>query len=273
MSKLNVFENRPKLPSINVATYLRSLNLQNAPDPDLKFLKTLHRTHLLTFPFENLDIHWKKKIVLDIHNIYYKIILGTNRGGFCYELNGLFYHLLFHLGYDVTLISARVVRQDEEQVGAEYDHMAMMVSLNQKDYLVDVGFGAGFIYPKELIPDVVQMDFNQYFKLEMDANSKYKLLTSKNGVDYSCKYEFTTLSRTFIQFLDMCDYHQLSAESPFTKAKLITKATDTGRITLNEKELTIDHLGQTTVAPIINEDEFYSKLEQHFSIMRPTATN
>lgn len=270
MSKLNVFENRPKLPSINVATYLRCLTIQNAFNVDLKFLKALHQSHLLTFPFENLDIHWKRKIVLDIHNIYYKIILGTHRGGFCYELNGLFYHLLFHLGFDVKLISAQVVRQNGIGLGPEYDHMAMIVKLDGKEYLVDVGFGKGFNYPKELVPDLVQMDFNQYFKFEIDPDSRYKLLTSKDGDSYNCLYVFTTQACEFIQFLDMCDYHQQSPLSPFTKSKLITKATSTGRVTLQDKELSISHLGKTTVTPISNDDEFYSKLEQHFNIQPPT---
>jgi N-hydroxyarylamine O-acetyltransferase len=269
MSKLNIFENRPKLPSINVATYLRSLNLQKSPNNDLKSLKELHRAHILTFPFENLDIHWKKKIILDVQNIYFKIILGTDRGGFCYELNGLFYHLLFHLGFEVKLISAQVVRSDGMQIGLEYDHMAMIVKIDKKEYLVDVGFGDGFTNPKELVPDLIQMDFNQFFKLEMNADLKYKLMMSKDGIEYSCKYEFTTQEREFIQFLDMCDYHQQSPKSPFTKSKLITKATSTGRVSLSDKELTINYLGETIVTPIINDDEFYSKLEQHFSIIRP----
>ncbi len=70
---------------------------------DLESLKFLQRQHLLTVPFENLDIHWKRPIVLDGNHFYDKII-GDKRGGFCYELNGLFYELLAEIGFQNKII-------------------------------------------------------------------------------------------------------------------------------------------------------------------------
>ena len=59
-----------------------------------KVLKNLQKAHLLNVPFENLDVHNSIPIILDIENIYQKVVL-QNRGGFCYELNGLFYELSY----------------------------------------------------------------------------------------------------------------------------------------------------------------------------------
>ena len=67
----------------------------------------LHEAHLLAVPFENLDIHLGREIVLDVASLWTKII-EQNRGGFCYELNGLFALLLRALGFQVDMLSAAV---------------------------------------------------------------------------------------------------------------------------------------------------------------------
>lgn len=75
---------------MNVNEYLRRIGIEkNRIEPTLENLKILQRRHLLTVPFENLDIHWKRPISLYVAELHKKII-GENRGGFCYELNGFF---------------------------------------------------------------------------------------------------------------------------------------------------------------------------------------
>jgi N-hydroxyarylamine O-acetyltransferase len=49
--------------------------------------------------------------VLDTDALFDKIV-RRRRGGFCYELNGLFAALLRELGFDATLKSAKVFRPD-----------------------------------------------------------------------------------------------------------------------------------------------------------------
>ena len=79
--------------------------------PDIDLLRSLHRAHLFTVPFENLDIHLGREIICDESRILHKIV-NERRGGFCYELNGAFAALLRALGFRVTLLSGRVARQD-----------------------------------------------------------------------------------------------------------------------------------------------------------------
>src|SRR5262249_47922468 len=61
--------------------------------PDVATLRALHEAHLHAVPFENLDIHIGRPIALDQAALFRKIV-GERRGGFCYELNGLFAALL-----------------------------------------------------------------------------------------------------------------------------------------------------------------------------------
>lgn len=266
--QLNIFENRPKLPKIDLAGYLNRIGVAKLPQPDLLYLRMLHKAHLLAVPFENLDIHWGRKIVLDPALFYKKIVAENGRGGFCYELNGLFYHLLFQLNYNCKLISARVYGKDGS-LGPEFDHMAIVVSLGKEDWLVDVGFGDGFIMPKKIKQGEVQMDQNKFYKFTQNANGTLELCESANGISFIKKYQFALEGVEFIQFLDMCDYHQQSADSPFTKQKLITRPTGRGRVTLTDTKLVIHELGEKIEVPILNEDEFYSKLEEHFGISKP----
>lgn len=91
---------------MNVSAYPQRLNYAGPLEPTAGTLRSLHRAHLLAVPFENLDIHLGRPIVLDEAAFFHKIV-ERQRGGFCYELNGLFAALLRQLGFDVTLLSAR----------------------------------------------------------------------------------------------------------------------------------------------------------------------
>ncbi len=91
---------------MNIDKYLERINYKGSTSPNLANLKTIHRNHLYSIPFENLDIHNKKKIVLDPNSVEQKI-LNSFRGGYCYELNGLFNYFLKELGYNTKMVSAK----------------------------------------------------------------------------------------------------------------------------------------------------------------------
>lgn len=256
---------KQKFPDIDVELYLKRIGCAPEPRPTLKFLRKLHRNHLLHIPFENLDIHTGSQIILDVHKIYEKII-PTRRGGFCYELNSLFAHLLGNLGFDVKLISARVI-SSTGKIPPEFDHLVLIVHLNGKDYLADVGMGRSIMSPKEITLDLVQMDYNSYYKITQSVkNEDLYLWRSKDGIQFEEEYIFSTQERKFVEFIGMCQFHQTSSDSKFTQKKLITQAKADGRITLTDHEFIVTKLGQQEKFPILNNDEFKSKLWQHFGI-------
>ena len=264
MSRLNYFQNRPKLTKIDTASYLRRIHLAPEP-PSINFLRKLHRSHLLHIPFENLDIHYQKKIILNYEKIYQKLIL-EGRGGYCYELNGLFYHLLYHLGFNCHLISARIRNEKSGEFGKEYEHMAIIVKFGEESWLADIGYGKYLIYPKKIVLGEVQMDYTDYWRFTQDADENFLVQSSEDTSYFKTKYLFSTEEKQIIQFMEMNDHQQTSPESHFTQGRMITKLTPTGRITLTEKKIKILALGKTEEIELTNEDEFYSKLEQHFGI-------
>lgn len=92
---------------MNIPAYLNRLHYSLPVKPDAETLRGLQIAHMMIIPFENLDIGLKRPIKLGKVALWNKIII-QKRGGFCYELNGLFAWLLTQIGFDVTYLNARV---------------------------------------------------------------------------------------------------------------------------------------------------------------------
>ena len=110
---------------MDIHAYLSRIGYRGTLEPSAATLHALQQAHLLAVPFENLDIHLGRPIVLDQTALFDKIV-ARRRGGFCYELNGLFAVLLRELGFEVTLLSAGVARASGG-FGPEYDHLTLLV--------------------------------------------------------------------------------------------------------------------------------------------------
>jgi hypothetical protein len=102
----------------------------------------LQEALLLNVPFENLDIFWGTRIVLDLDVLYENIVV-RRRGGFCYELGGLFHGLLRQLGFDARPAMGRVYNRERDAYGPAYDHMLILADCGGVTWLVDVGFYSG----------------------------------------------------------------------------------------------------------------------------------
>ena len=82
---------------MDVEAYLNRINYRGPRDVSAGTLRELHEAHLLAVPFENLDNHLKREIVLDEDKLVAKVV-DQRRGGVCYELNGAFCSLLREVG-------------------------------------------------------------------------------------------------------------------------------------------------------------------------------
>lgn len=248
---------------MNVSAYLKRINYNKEVEIDKATLFGLQRAHLRSVPFENLDIHYKKLIVLDIDIIFEKIV-NHKRGGFCYELNSLFYTLLKEIGFKVRIISARVY-SEKKQYGKENDHMAIITDIGMEQFLVDVGFGKFSLQPlplkfnKTLVDDYGKFVFDNYDK------DYLRVCEQKNNVLVP-QYIFSKKQHELSEFKDMCEYHQTSKESHFTQKKVISISTENGRITLNNSKIKITE-GLKTKEIEFNRDQFETYLKNYFDII------
>ena len=216
---------------------------------------------MLAVPFENLDIPLKCEIRLDLERIFEKIVT-SRRGGFCYEQNGLFAWALREIGFDLDMLSARVARVDGSY-GEEFDHMLLLVRV-EGEWLADVGFGDNFLEPLRLDTTSVQLDRGLEYQLVREG-SGYLLLRREEG-KWERKYLFTLQPRRYPEYAGMCTYHQTSRLSSFTRKRVCSLATPSGRITLTEKALIVTENGQRTETPVASVAEFERLLIQHFGI-------
>jgi N-hydroxyarylamine O-acetyltransferase len=248
---------------LDVAAYLRRLLYTGTVEPTPGSLRSLHRCHMETVPFENLDISLSRPIEIDEDSSVRKIV-GGHRGGFCYELNGAFAALLRALGFQVTLLSARVARKNGGE-GPEFDHLALRVDLDEP-WLADVGFGDSFAEPLRLQKDLEQQQDVGTFRIRQAAQS---LALERRQADDSWQpeYSFTLAPRQIGEFRDRCHFHQTSPESSFTQKRICSRLTPEGRITLSELNLIVTNHGHREERTLGSEDEWRSALLQYFEIV------
>jgi N-hydroxyarylamine O-acetyltransferase len=251
---------------MNVEAYLQRIGV-NGTDrpPSLLFLRELQWAHLLTVPFENLDIHWKRPITLDLDKFYSKIV-DERRGGFCYELNGFFNTLLISLGFTTRLISARVCRPDGS-AGPEYDHTAIIVFSDEGEFLVDVGFGDFVAHPLRFVVGEEQKDRTGSYRIESQEDGAF-IVRKLDDNEWKGSYVFADTSRQLAEFTEMCDFQQYSPESHFTKGKLCSIMTENGRKTLTDRKFIVTAEGTKNEFDIESEQKFSELLMKEFAIER-----
>ncbi len=248
---------------MDLQAYLNRIHYHQSPQVNEDTLFNLQTQHLYHVPFENLDIHYGHKIQLSLSHLYHKIVVAR-RGGFCYELNGLFYHLLKSIGFSVRMVSARVFNYDNGY-SPEFDHMTLIVTLNDREYLVDVGFGRFSLAPLPIETGQKFAGIHRDFQFD-HYNQQYWRINEVVNDKLVPAYIFKPEARQLHEFEPMCNYHQNSPDSHFAANKMISKATPEGRITLTNQQLKIT---QNNREKLINfaEEEFEAKLNQYFNIV------
>jgi N-hydroxyarylamine O-acetyltransferase len=251
---------------MDLQAYFRRIGYSGPKTPTVETLRGVHRAHMLTVPFENLDIWQKRKIVLDAKRFVHKVI-AEKRGGFCYELNGAFAALLQKMGFRVTLLSARVARPDGSY-GEEFDHLTLRVDLDEP-WLADVGFGESFVEPLKLHAGIDQKQDGRCFCI-FKENDRL-ILARKHGWFRKPEYSFSLRPRKLEEFAGMCHYHQTSPKSSFTRKCVCTRATPNGRITLTDKRLIVTRCGVRKEHPVKGAEHWHQLLREHFGVVLPES--
>jgi N-hydroxyarylamine O-acetyltransferase len=249
---------------LDTKAYLSRINFDGPAPPTLETLRGLHYAHLLAVPFENLDIP-ERPIALDEERFFAKIV-RRRRGGFCYELNGLFAALLRELGFRVTLLSARVAKDKGPTALMEFDHLALRVELDEP-WLADVGFGEAFIEPMPLRANAERVERGLTYRLALGEDRRWKVLARRgqNGNGFKPLYDFTLTPHPLSDFAGMCRYHQTSPDSPFMQRKVCSRLTPAGRITLANMRLIVSENGARQERNL-DAQEYRAALREYFGI-------
>ena len=234
---------------MDVAAYLKRIRYTGTLEPTRSTLRALYASHLMTVPFEDLDLYLGRPVDLSANALFDKIV-RRNRGGFCYELNGSFANLLREMGFNVALLNGQVSRK-EGGFGPQFDHLALLVEL-EHPWLVDVGYPRSPAEPLVLDTEAPQGSDEFPFRISRDDESLCLFQQTPDG--WIPEYRFDLQPRHINDFAGMCRFHETSAESPFYGWLGCTIATHDGRVTLSDDKLIVRSNGTRTETAVLRRD-------------------
>ena len=217
---------------VKVEQYFKRIGLEMPEDltPTSALLRELQFAHCTHIPYENLDIIRGIPLSLDNDDLFKKVVV-EGKGGFCFELNGLFAWLLRELGYGVTEYAARYLRGESEIPMRR--HRVLAVQAVDGLWCVDVGIGEVCPrYPVQLVEGLAQPQFDECYRFTKDGFLGWVLEDLYHG-QWRRFYSFTTEPQLPQDFEALCIYCEKSPKSPFFPDEMFSLKTATGRITLD----------------------------------------
>jgi N-hydroxyarylamine O-acetyltransferase len=247
----------------NLNSYFERIDYRGSAEVSERALKDIHIAHTLNVPFENLDVFYRRPILLDGASLYKKIV-KERRGGYCFEMNGIFSLVLQEMGFKVTNLLAKVSVD-----GMHYTtktHQAILVETGGNRWVADVGFGNdGIIAPLVLEENTEQKQFAHTYRIITHSTLGY-VLQKKKEDSYYPLYAFTLDECSPEDFLMSNHFTATFPESFFLKMRMCTMPTKDGRITLTDEHFKVVKENDVMETPIANDSEFNTLLKEHFGL-------
>jgi N-hydroxyarylamine O-acetyltransferase len=251
--------------TLDLNAYLERVGYGGPVAPTESALIALHRAQVFTIPFENLDIHLGRPIRLDAASLCAKLVDG-HRGGYCYELTGLFLLVLRRLGFDVMCLAGRNMMRETP---VQKSHQALLVTLDRRQWLVDLGFGGnGLIEPIPLEPGTVFPQFFDAFRIQQLSPFSF-LLQSRPHDTWQSLYAFTLEEYYPLDYAMMNYYNSTSPTSAFTQRRMAARPGPEGRTTLSDRELKVRRGSETTTMLLDEGEPYLAALAEYFGISLP----
>jgi N-hydroxyarylamine O-acetyltransferase len=251
---------------MNVDQYLARIGYAGPREPTAQALRSLHRAHLLSIPYENLDIQLGIPLTLDVAYNFRKIIMGR-RGGWCHELNGLFAWLLRQLGFDVSLLSARVMNATGE-LGREFAHLVLLVRV-EGTWLADVGFGSLFSEPLRVDRPMNNKFAGWQYRILARGDQELAVEERTQNTPWRVRYVVSLVPRQLQEFRDTSQWQQTSPDSSFVQRRMCTRLTPQGRLTLFQDKLIAAAGDVQSEVRLSGENWDARALREHFGIELP----
>jgi N-hydroxyarylamine O-acetyltransferase len=220
---------------VDLAAYFARIGYEGARHPTLATLAALQVRHPAAIAFENLDPVLARPVTLDLPSLEEKLV-RSGRGGYCFEQNGLFIRVLAELGFQVTGLSARVLRgRPEEQ--SPRSHMLIKVEIDGESYVADVGFGGLTpTAPLRLFETGEQETPHGLFRI-LPIGDDFDLQALAGG-QWETQYRFS-LDRYFLQDYESLNWYRAThPASPFVNNLMAARALPGRRLGLFNNQYT-----------------------------------
>jgi len=249
---------------MDVERYLARIAYQGPRASTADTLAALQRAHIGTVAFESLDCVASIPLSVTPEALWDKIV-GRGRGGFCFELNGLFSELLRALGFDVTLLAARPFWSDG--IAPERAHLTLVVSVDGERWLTDVGFGHWTPDAPLLLDDQgEQVRGARTYRIVREGDRMRMTMGFRGEASGPAGFVLSPAPRALDDFAEQCLAYSTDPDSPFARGGVYSLRRPDGWLTVTRNRMirTVD--GVEVERPVANDDEWRALLFEHFGV-------
>jgi N-hydroxyarylamine O-acetyltransferase len=253
---------------VELEAYLERVGFEGEPRPDLATLAVLSKRHLLSIPYENIDVVLGRRVTTDPAAAYARIVGQGQRGGWCYEMNGLFGLALAAIGFRVTRLASGVARSMSGDV-ALGNHLVLRVDLEDGPILADVGLANGPKGPYRIEEGPFSIEGLDY-RLERTDDGYWRFHNHPQGMATSFDFKSepgddeAALARA-------CVVLQTDPQSPFVQNLVCMCFTPEGENQLRGRSLRKLRRTGTSERLLESADDLIATLESDFGIVEPAV--
>jgi N-hydroxyarylamine O-acetyltransferase len=247
-----------------LAAYLERIGLEGPVPATRQGLEAVMKAHLGAIPFENLDVFLGRGSADGIEAIHAKLV-GRRRGGWCYEQNGLLAWGLGEMGFAVTPVAARVNKAEGEPGG----HLALLVTVDGEELLVDVGFGGSQAAPLTLQALETRHD---PFAVSLTHRDGWWRYTEACG-DKPFYYEFRAKPADAARLSHWRTWQQSDPDSSFVGNLVAQRRMGREHWVLRGRVFTVQSQGGASRHLVADGDELVSLLRARFGLDVPEVAD
>ncbi|MHC5025715.1 MAG: arylamine N-acetyltransferase family protein [Planctomycetota bacterium] len=261
-------------PTFHLDRYLDRIGLPVSPRTDLDGLGAVQAAQLRAVPFENLDVIMGGGIEVEPDAVFRKLVTNE-RGGYCFECNGLLCNALLALGFDARLLLGRVVGDRVDGTVPARTHAIVEVQLDGAPYIADCGFGARTMRAPIRLEDGATCadDVGRGgCRVQRDDAFGWRLARTAPGEPDRDLFVFDQL---IVYPADIAIGNHWTSTHPschFTQRPLVVRHTDAGRRVLNGRRFTVHEGGEPAEQALDSAAEWLAAIRDRFGIaLEPSA--
>ena len=246
-----------------LSAYLDRIAYKGTLSPTLKVLDDLHLAHVTAICFENINPFLKHPLSVALDDIFNKMIL-EKRGGYCFEHNLLFASVLLKIGFQLDMLTARVVFNTTPV--SPRTHMLLRIYQNNSTWLADVGFGTkGILLPLSMEPGFCPRHFaGRSFRVK--SQGRFRVLQSMIQNTWTDLYIFSLEPQEWVDYKMANHYVSTHPDSKFTRMLILQIHTNNSQITLKEKEIIETRAGKLIKKTVVEKKTMVDLFREIFHL-------
>jgi len=250
---------RKNLDNTQTGQYLERIGLSKTPEKlTSEYLDKIIRAQLRSVPFDDADV-WAtgEAPSLETDRLFDKIIT-KRRGGYCFELNGLFNTFLRSLGFKCYEVIISLQKPDLEYEINPPAHCGVIVEIDGVKRFADVGYGGN-------VPDgSVPMTGETVLGYRMIPNGVYTIIAaSQPDGSFQNVFTFKNVPCDPAEFVPLNVYVSKRTGSVFAADLKLNIRSDEGYCTVGARQFKYKN-GDTVIEKYIETPKMAAELAREY---------